>query len=145
MEQARPADPLRTLAIAQIATGIGIFVFWLLFFTVGLAPAKPPPCFFAFEHSFPLPDSVLAIGLIAGGLNVLGARTWGPAVSLASAGGLLFLGLIDFSFTAQNGGFSGPIADAAMSGAISLWVVVLGIWIVRVYGAEFMRATSSES
>jgi hypothetical protein len=56
------------MALAQIATGLGIIAFWILFFTAGMAPAHPPTCFFAFEHAFTLPDAVLSIGLLAAGI-----------------------------------------------------------------------------
>jgi len=48
---------VKAVARAQLATGFGIIVFWILFFTVGLAPANPPVCYFAFEHAFPLPEN----------------------------------------------------------------------------------------
>lgn len=127
------ASHLRVLSIIQIATGATILVFWVLFFTVGLAPAKPPACYFAFEHAFPLPDTMLAIALMASGANVLAGGTWGRGVSLTCAGGLLFLGILDLSFTMQNGGFSGPVGEALQSGIISLGCVAVGLWIVAVH------------
>jgi hypothetical protein len=36
------------IASLEIATAVGIAVFWLLFFTVGVAPTRPPPGYFAF-------------------------------------------------------------------------------------------------
>lgn len=117
-------------AVAQICTGIGIYAFWLLFFTVGASHSKPPPCFFEFEHSFPLPDSILAAGLIASGIALLRGLAWGPAISLVCAGGLLFLGVIDLAFTAKSGGFSGPLPEAIQSAAISIWCIALGLWIM---------------
>jgi hypothetical protein len=130
----------QALAIAQIATGIGIVIFWLLFFTVGMAPARPPSCYFAYEHSFPPPDTILAIALVASGINSLNDGTWGRGLSLACAGGLLFLGLIDFSFTAQNGGFDGPIAEVLQASIISLWCVGLGLWIIAALGRQYHSA-----
>jgi len=118
------------LSIAQIATGLGILAFWSLFFTVGMAPAQPLRCFFAFEHAFPLPDTTLAVALVASGVNLLKGGAWGRDVSLACSGGLLFLGLVDLSFAAQNGVFAGPLADALQWGLISLWCSVLGLWIL---------------
>jgi hypothetical protein len=120
----------RAQSFAQIATGIGILAFWGLFFTVGIAPANPPPCYFAYEHAFPLPDLLLAVGLIAGAVNVLTRRSWGRDVSLFCGGGLLFLGLLDLSFNFQNGLFGGPIVEALQAGAVSAWCVAFGIWIV---------------
>jgi hypothetical protein len=144
MESMPQVTQQRALSITQIATGIAILVFWLLFFTVGMAPAKPPPCYFAFEHAFPLPDTILAIALVASGVNVLKGGIWGHGVSLACAGGLLFLGVLDFSFTAQNGGFSGPIIEALQSGIITLWCAAVGLWIVAVHGTGSRTATFTE-
>ena len=126
----------RAQSAAQIATGLGILAFWVLFFTVGVAPAKPPLCYYAYEHAFPLPDLTLAIGLIAGGVNALARRTWGRDVSLACGGGLLFLGLVDLSFNMQNGLFSGPIVEALQAGVVSAWCVLLGIWILVAHVAS---------
>ena len=128
-----PAKQLRMLSVLQIVTGIGISVFWLLYFTVGMAPAKPPPCYFAFENSFPLPDTILAIALIASGANILKEGTWGLSLSLISAGGLIFLGVLDFSFSAQNGLYSGQLTDALQSAFIPLWCVSMGMWIILVH------------
>ena len=123
-------NSMRLQSWALLATGLGIIAFWGLFFTVGLAPVDPPPCYFAFEHSFPVPDLTLAVGLIASGVNILTKATWGGNVSLVCAGGLLFLGLIDLSFGLQNGGFTGPFLEALQSGLISAWCIILGIWII---------------
>ena len=77
---------VKAVARAQMATGVGIIVFWVLFFTVGLAPANPPTCSFAFEHAFPLPDAVLAIGLLAAGALVIAGRSGGRTLGLVCAG-----------------------------------------------------------
>lgn len=118
------------LPITQILTGSGIFVFWVVFFTIGIAPKNPPACYFAFEHAFPLPDTILAIALIAGGINMVQGGRWGHTISLACAGGLLFLGVIDVSFMTQNGGYHGPLLEAALSGFLSLWCIGVGLWII---------------
>lgn len=129
------AGRIGVTAILQIATGIGIMAFWLTFFTVGLAPANPGPCFFAFEHAFPPPDLVLAAALMASGWDILRSGSWGRTVALASAGGLIFLGIIDVSFTVQSGGFSGPWPEVLGSLAISLWCTGFGVWMILVHHA----------
>ncbi len=133
----------RLLPIAQILTGLGILIFWLAFFTIGIAPENPPACYFAFEHAFPAPDAILAIALISSGINIVRHGRWGHSVSLACAGGLLFLGVIDASFTAQNGGFSGPIDEALMSGVISLWCIGVGLWIIALHARDEKFASTS--
>ena len=123
---------VKAVARAQLATGFGIIVFWVLFFTVGLAPLKPPVCYFAFEHAFPLPDAVLAIGLLGGGALAITGRPEGATLSLVCAGGLLFLGLLDASFNFQNGIYTSSLTDGAMAIAVNLWCIVLSIAIAVV-------------
>jgi len=120
------ADWQRPLAVAEIATGLGILLFWAAFFTIGLVPANAPPCYLAFEHSFPLPDGVLAAGLLAAGTLLRRGRAAGAALSLMCAGGLLFLGLIDVAFNLQNGMYTASLAGGLAVAAINLWCIVLG-------------------
>ncbi len=49
-------------------------MFWLEFFTVGTVAAQPG-CYFAFEHAFPLPDTILALALVTSGANVIKGNT----------------------------------------------------------------------
>ena len=123
---------VKAVARAQLATGFGIIVFWILFFTVGLAPTNPPVCYFAFEHAFPLPDAVLAIGLLGGGALAITGRPEGVTLSLVCAGGLLFLGLLDASFNLQNGIYTSGLTDGAIAIAVNLWCIALGIAIAVV-------------
>jgi hypothetical protein len=116
-------------------TGVGIALFWVAFFTVGLAPADPPPCYLAFEHAFPGPDLVLAAVLIAAGLGLrvhdAPRRRRCRGLALAGAGALVFLGLLDVSFNAQNGMYAISAADTALALAINAWCIGLGAWAVR--------------
>ena len=104
-----------TIGLLEIGTGVGIVIFSVLFLTRGLAPANPPACYFPFEHSFLLPDSILAlILLIAGGLLAIG-RPSGRLLSLPCAGGLVFLGLVDFSFNILNGVYVGQALEGVQN------------------------------
>lgn len=143
MMQNPTASQVRVLSVVQIAFGIGILAFWVLFHTVGMAPAKPPPCYFAFEHAFLPPDTILALGLIAAGWNGLNSDTWGRSLALVCAGGLLFLGVIDFTFNVQNGMYSAGLGDAIQAAVIPLACVGVGLWIVATYGRSSQRALES--
>jgi hypothetical protein len=123
----------RTMAYLQIATGAGIAAFWALFFTVGLAPDNAPACYFAFEHAFPLPDLVLAAALLAAGRGLADGKPWGRALSLPCSGGLIFLGLVDFSFNVQNGIYAASGLDGAMSAAMNAWCVAFGTAMIGVF------------
>jgi hypothetical protein len=93
-----PSSQQHALTIAQVVTGIGIATFWLLFVRIGMAPASPPACYFAYEHAFPPPDLLLAAALVASGIDILRGGEWGMNVSLACGGGLTFLGVLDPQF-----------------------------------------------
>jgi hypothetical protein len=125
-----PFEPAARAHHCSGRDGIGIATFWLLFVTIGMAPASPPACCFAYEHAFPPPDLLLAAALIASGIDILRGGEWGMNVSLACAGGLMFLGVLDLSFSAQNGGFAGPLSEALQAGVISLWCIGLGLAII---------------
>jgi hypothetical protein len=116
----------RPLSVLSIATGVGFALFWLGFFTVGLAPASPPTCYLAFEHSFPLPDSFLAAALVVGGILTLRKRALGPRLLAAGGAALVFLGLLDTSFNWQNGMYRISIQDGLLNGFINLWCLAFG-------------------
>jgi hypothetical protein len=116
----------KAIAVLELLTAIGIILFWVGFFTVGLAPENPPAGYFVYEHSFPLPDSILALGLIIAALLLLKGKPLGRSLSLVAAGGLIFLGLIDFSFNIQNGMYAISALDAVLNGFINLWCVGFG-------------------
>ena len=118
---------LKTIAVLELLTGVGLILFWIGFFTIGLAPENPPPCYFAYEHSFPLPDIVMAIVMLASGMMLLKNKASGRILSLVCSGGLVFLGLLDFSFNIQNGIYMISTMDMALNAFINVWCVVFGI------------------
>ncbi|HOL17777.1 MAG TPA: hypothetical protein PLY40_05780 [Bacillota bacterium] len=115
------------IAALAIVTGIGLLLFWVGFFTFGLAPENPPPGYFEYEHSFPLPDIILAIALIAAGVLMLRRKLLGMQIAHVCAGALIFLGLLDFSFNFQNGIYALSTADLLLNAFINIWCVVFGL------------------
>jgi hypothetical protein len=120
----------KTIPVLEILTGTGIILFWIAFFTVGLAPTHPPECYFAYEHAFPPPDIILSIALIASGILLLKGRPAGVKLSLISAGGLIFLGILDISFNLQNGVYLISTGELISNGFINLWCVGFGLTII---------------
>jgi hypothetical protein len=118
---------LKAIAVLELLTGIGIILFWIGFFTIGLAPENPPLCYFAYEHSFPLPDALLAIVLLAAGVQLMLNKPWGSRLSLAASGALVFLGVLDFSFNILNGIYMTSAIDMILNAFINVWCVGLGI------------------
>jgi hypothetical protein len=116
----------KTLSVLGILTGLGIALFWIGFFTVGLTPVNPPTCYLKFEHSFPLPDSLLATVLIVGGIQALRRNAVGPMLLSAGGAALVFLGLLDASFNWQNGMYRISLQDGLLNGIMNLWCVGFG-------------------
>jgi hypothetical protein len=114
---------LKIIAVLELLTGIGIIFFWIGFFTIGLAPDNPPPCYFAYERSFPLADIILSIAILASGILLLKNKESGRTLSFVCAGGLMFLGLLDFSFNIQNGIYMTSMVDLALNAFINVWCV----------------------
>jgi hypothetical protein len=118
---------LKTIAVLELLTGIGIILFWIGFFTIGLAPENPPQCYFAYEHSFPLPDIILSITMLASGILLLKNKKSGMTLSLVCSGGLMFLGILDFSFNIQNGIYMTSTLDLVLNAFINVWCVGFGV------------------
>jgi hypothetical protein len=129
-------EGLKTIAVLELLTGIGIILFWIGFFTIGLAPENPPQCYYAYEHSFPLPDGLLAILLLAAGILLLLNNPLGSRLSLVAAGALVFLGLLDFSFNIQNGIYMTSKLDLVLNAFINVWCVGFGVVIAVLIGLK---------
>lgn len=127
-------NPLRIVALLEIGTALGLIGFWLAFFTVGLAPARPPVGYFQFEHSFPVPDLLLAGLFLIAGRCLLDVRPeprrLGQSLSLVAAGAVMFLGALDISFNVQNGMYSISLQDTLLALAINAWCVGFGVALV---------------
>jgi len=120
----------RIIPILEIVTAAGLILFWIGFFTVGLAPENPPECYFAYEHAFPLPDICLAFLLLAAGVLLLRQNPLGRTLSLIAAGALVFLGLLDFSFNLQNDIYLASAIDLVLNAFINAWCMAVGLVII---------------
>lgn len=127
-------DRRRLISSLEIVTAVGLILFWVAFFTVGLAPDNAPPCYLAYEHAFPLPDVLLAALLLAAGILFMQGRKWGVPLSVAAGGGLMFLGILDFSFNLQNGVYMASPLDLVLNAFINIWCAVFGLALIIVAG-----------
>ena len=127
-------EGLRAIAILELVTGVGLILFWIGFFTIGLAPKNPPRGYLEYEHSFPLPDGLLAVLLLVAGTLLLLNIPLGINLSLVGAGALVFLGLLDFSFYIQNGVYKISKSDLILNAFINIWCVGFGIAIAVAIG-----------
>jgi len=120
----------RIIPILQIVTAAGLILFWIAFFTVGLAPESPPQCYFVYEYAFPLPDVCLAFLLLTSAILCLRRNPLGKPLSLVAAGALIFLGLLDFSFNLQNSIYLASVLDLVLNAFINAWCVSFGAIII---------------
>lgn len=127
---------MKPIVWIESLTALGLIFFWAGFFTVGLAPENPPPCYFVFEHAFPLPDLILAVALLFAARQLSRGKALGKTLSLLCAGALAFLGILDFSFNIQNGMYAVSAVDLVLNALINLWCVSAGVWTaVKLHGA----------
>lgn len=126
----------KTIAVLMIITAAGLVAFWTLFFTVGLAPENAPSCYLTFEHSFPLPDILLAVVLFFAGRGLLAGRARSRDLALFCSGALMFLGVLDFSFNIQNGMYSLGAGEAIGNGFINVWCVGFGLAMLLALGRQ---------
>jgi hypothetical protein len=143
-ETSAPASrvPLRSAAViafASQATAVGVALFWTLYYTVGMAPAKPPACYEAYEAAFLWPDLALAAALFAAGPLIRRRHPAATALTSAAGGALMFLGGLDVSFNLQQGVYAGSVQDLVANGVINLYALIFGatavVWCSRTSGA----------
>ncbi|MEI9900496.1 MAG: hypothetical protein WDN31_10655 [Hyphomicrobium sp.] len=120
---------LKAIARLQLLTAAGLLVYWPLFFTVGLAPPDPPFGYFVFQHSFAVPDMILALAFIRAATWLLSEdaarRSRGRALALVCSGALLFLGMLDISFNVINDVYA-LHPDALVELAVNVWCIGFG-------------------
>jgi nucleoside-diphosphate-sugar epimerase len=124
------AERVRLIARLELLTAAGLFLYWILYFTIGVAPKNPPPGYFVFQNTFTVADLVLAVILIRAATLLLRPdpiqRVLGRGLSLVCSGALLFLGGLDISFNFQNAIYLTPSFDMFLEVAINIWCLVFG-------------------
>lgn len=125
----------------ELVTAVGIAVFWVMFFSAGGQDVDRPRCFLAFEYAFPVPDFILASALAGSAALVICKKAWGLVLSLVCAGALIFLGVIDLSFSLLNGTYRTLSADGVVDGAINLWCILASITIIALLRPAGSSAT----
>lgn len=121
---------IKVISILELIMAAGLILFWIGFFTVGMAPENPPACYFAYEHSFPVPDIILALFMIAAAVMLRKGNPMGKLISLVCAGALFFLGVLDMCFNTLQGVYAVSTMDLVSNLFINIACVVLGAIIV---------------
>jgi nucleoside-diphosphate-sugar epimerase len=123
-------ERVRFIARLELFTAAGLFLYWILYFSVGVAPPNPPSGYFIFQNTFTVADLVLAVLLVRAATLLLRPdpihRVLGRGLSLICSGALLFLGGLDISFNLQHAIYLTPSLDMFLEVAINVWCIVFG-------------------
>jgi len=119
------------IAILQMITAIGLIAFWIAFFGCDMTPNHPPPCYFAYEHAFPIPDIILSIFMMIASICLINKKPSGIPLSIATAGALFFLGILDTCFNYQNGIYASSFVDMIGNGFINVWCIFFGTLVIK--------------
>lgn len=117
---------LKTAGVLSIVTGVGILLFWIAFFTVGLAPDIPPACYFSYEYAFPLPRYHIVAG-IDNWRHICLTTACNEDCTVAGLWRVYLLGLLDMAFNYQNGMYTITVMDGVLNAFINIWCVVFGL------------------
>jgi hypothetical protein len=107
-------NAMKALAIVTLIGALGIFLFWIEFYTgisfpIELMKEKIPHFegYYAWETAFTVPDCILGCSMIFGAIRLFRNPQDALAVTLlkATSGACLFLGVLDFTYSIRNGMF----------------------------------------
>lgn len=124
-------NPVRALAVVHILGALGIFIFWIEFYTGINFPTELMrekianfEGYYAWETAFTIPDVILACCMILGAIRLLRDQYDRVAITTlkAASGACLFLGILDFVYAVSNSMF---FLDHFFSYSLALNVVFL--------------------
>ena len=94
---------MTAISALLIATAIGVVLYWADFFIRGEVQTVKEEWYIKFEKAFPGADLWMSACAVAGAVGLLMDKAFGPVFALLAAGSLIFLALMDITFSAQNG------------------------------------------
>lgn len=130
------ATKFKLIALWELILAAGILTFWVLFFStviVRIEDQKSRETYRAFESAFPLADAFLFFTLFIGGVGLLRKKFYGYLFSLCAGACLIFLGLLDISFNAQQGIYRLGAREATINIFINLICLGSGILLISAF------------
>jgi hypothetical protein len=130
------ATKFKLIALWELAVAAGILTFWIFFFSadmVRIEDQKSREIYLAFESAFPLADAFLFFTLFIGGVGLLRKKFYGYLFSLCAGACLIFLGLLDISFNAQQGIYRLGAREATINIFINLICLGSGILLISAF------------
>ncbi|MGB2583828.1 MAG: hypothetical protein WBC89_06725 [Dehalococcoidia bacterium] len=123
---------ITTLSALLIVTAVVTVYYWADFFIRGGVHVTKEDWYLKFERAFPPADLWMSACAIAGAAGLLMGQTYGLVFALLAAGSLLFLGLMDITFSIQNGLYRLLATSSQMKFEllINVWTLGLGIALI---------------
>ena len=121
------------VGILELTVAFGIAAFWVAFFAfdlVNIQDSRVREIYLAFETAFPLADLYLVMMLVIGGIGLLKQKPFGYVFSLMGGALLIFLGLLDVSFNAQQGIYLLGLEEAVFNIGINSLCIGFGVFLV---------------
>lgn len=121
-----------TISALLIVTAIGVVYYWSDFYLKGSVHTIKEEWYIKFERAFPPADLWMAACSLVGAIGLLAGQSYGVLFSLLAASSLIFLVLMDITFSIQNKLYrliakSNPMKFELL---INLWTLGLGIALI---------------
>ena len=131
----------RGLAALLVLTGIGTLLYWANYFLAGDVRVSSERWYAAFEDSFPVADTWMALTALAAGLGLWRGAKWAPSAGLLVGSALIFLAAMDITFNVENGLYALAAVSSPMRFeiVINAWTLGLGLLAITACwnGAKF--------
>ncbi len=114
-------------------------VYWIIFYTTGGTQVRQDAVYLAFEKSFPVADTWMALCALIGAIGLWNRKSWGFLFGLLAASSAIFLGLMDLTFNLNEGIYAIPGLETTIEVLINLLtlgigpVVIAYLWTHRRY------------
>ncbi|UCG82479.1 MAG: hypothetical protein JSW38_09815 [Dehalococcoidia bacterium] len=123
---------MTAISALLIITAIGTVLYWVDFFTRGEVQTIKEDWYIKFEKAFPAADLWMSACAVAGAAGLLMDKSYGPVFALLTAGSLIFLALMDITFSTQNGLYRLVRSSNQMRFEvfINIWTLGFGIAVI---------------
>jgi len=126
---------------ATFAGGCFVVLFWTLYFSGAIDLGQQNEMVSSFESAFPVADLLFAVVLFAASGTLLRGRRHGPYFLVAAGAMSLYLGIIDATFYAGQGGYY-PITTEGIVGLVVNALCIGGGGLALWFGSKFWVGAS---
>ncbi|MHA1227885.1 MAG: hypothetical protein ACTSPV_14155 [Candidatus Hodarchaeales archaeon] len=124
------------IAILEVIGALAIVGFWIGWFLdifKSVTPSEVPlyDIYFAFESSFPIPDTWIVLSLLLSAIGIYKNKTYGEVFAASAGGSLIFLALIDISFNIQHGIYELDFLAIFINAISLIGGIVLLYWVYQ--------------